>query len=47
MVAVKTGNHHTRDYLTSKKWKFNSDLGCENDAALLTYTFNKEYSNYN
>ena len=38
--------HLTRDYSTSKKWKFNSDLGCENDAALLTYTFNKECSIY-
>ena len=30
---------HTTDYSISKKWKFKSDLGCENDAALLTYTF--------
>ena len=37
----------TTDYSISKKWKFNSDLGCENDAALLTYTLNKECSNYN
>ena len=37
----------TRDYFTSKKWTLNTDLGCKNDAALLTYTFNKEYSNYN
>ena len=32
----------TRDYCISKKWKFKLDLGCKNDAPLLTYTFNKE-----
>ena len=37
----------TRDYSISKKWKFKSDLGCENDTALLAYTFNKECLIYN
>ena len=37
----------TKGYLTSKKRKFNTDLGCKNDAALLTYTFNKESWTYN
>ena len=47
VVLASFWGQNTRDYMTSWQGKFKLDLGCENDAALLTYTFNKECLIYN